>query len=43
MKTLPYDERIEWLENHFAQLILDNNWKVCNDTSVNYILKLTKD
>ena len=23
--------------------ILDNNWKVCNDTSVNYILKLTKD
>ena len=31
MKTLPYDERIEWLENHFAQLILDNNWEAIDE------------
>jgi hypothetical protein len=31
MKTLPYDERIEWLEKHFAQFILDNNWEAIDE------------
>ena len=26
MKTLPFDERIEWLEAHIAQFILDKDW-----------------
>jgi len=31
MKTLPFDERIEWLEDHFAHFILKNDWNAIDE------------